>query len=234
MPHRLYLWIAVLGAALIVLPTWARADQPKGDKTKAEALLHEAAALYRSGDRVAAVDKFEQAYAAYPSPKILYNLGKAYRGIHQPQKAYDTLSRFLREAEHVSPARRREVQGLLDELKETLAARHAGEKPTPPEPASHPPETEPASVTPKVPSPAEVAEQQPKSVPQEVVIVGDRTREDHATPIYKKWWLWAGVGAVVAGTVAVIALSGGETIHDPVMGSLGNCPFGMIDMCQRL
>jgi Tetratricopeptide repeat len=42
-----------------------------------------------------------------------------------------------------------------------------------------------------------------------------------ATPIYRKWWFWAGAGALVVGlgVVAVAALSGG--VHPPASG-LGN------------
>ena len=50
-----------------------------------------------------------------------------------------------------------------------------------------------------------------------------RASEDHAsTPIYRTWWFWTGIGAVVvAGTVTAIALSssgGGTTIPNTTLG----------------
>ena len=36
-----------------------------------------------------------------------------------------------------------------------------------------------------------------------------------AAPIYARWWFWGAIGAVAAGTVAIIALSGGGGTPDP-------------------
>jgi len=40
-------------------------------------------------------------------------------------------------------------------------------------------------------------------------------------PLYKRWWLWAAVGAVAAGAVAAVALSAGGRSGDP------GCPGGV-------
>lgn len=51
---------------------------------------------------------------------------------------------------------------------------------------------------------AEGSEAEPLAIPVESPTAG-------AAPVYKKWWFWTGIGAaVVAGTVGVLALTGGD------------------------
>jgi hypothetical protein len=41
-----------------------------------------------------------------------------------------------------------------------------------------------------------------RSRPEEVVPTPPRTG-DEPTPLYRRWWLWAGAAAVVAGAIAI-------------------------------
>ena len=85
------------------------------DKRQAEALLRAGAALYQSGDRVGAVAKFEAAYKLYKAPVILYNLGKAYRGVGRNAIAHRTLSKALADPQ-LRPGLRTEVSTMLTGL----------------------------------------------------------------------------------------------------------------------
>ena len=58
--------------------------------------------------------------------------------------------------------------------------------------------------SPSPPRPAD-AGQENDTVPAPAVDSGGSSKK----PIYKKWWFWAGVGAVAVGTVAIIAVSSG-------------------------
>ncbi|MCC6995134.1 MAG: tetratricopeptide repeat protein [Deltaproteobacteria bacterium] len=62
----------------------------------------------------------------------------------------------------------------------------------------------------KVPDPVDTAAasdagQESGTVPAPMVDSGGAGKK----PIYKKWWFWAGIGAVAVGTVAIIAVSSG-------------------------
>ena len=51
---------------------------------------------------------------------------------------------------------------------------------------------------------------------------GTATQPTEATPLYKRWWLWTGVGAVVAGAVVtsiLVTTQGGSDTVSPGSGS---------------
>ena len=54
------------------------ATDPQG-KARAQVLLKEGSALYKQADFAAALRKFEEAYALYPSPKLQFNIAQADR-----------------------------------------------------------------------------------------------------------------------------------------------------------
>jgi len=66
-------------------------------KAKAQRLLSEGATLYAQGEMAPALEKFEQAYAEYPSPKLLFNIGQASRDLGRLAEAMDAFERFLAE-----------------------------------------------------------------------------------------------------------------------------------------
>jgi len=49
-------------------------DDPQA-KAQAQALLSEGTRLYGEGDVAGALEKFQAAYAAFPSPKLMFNIG---------------------------------------------------------------------------------------------------------------------------------------------------------------
>ena len=52
-----------------------------------ERLFAEGAALYRGGKYRAAVEKFEEAYALFPEPNLLYNMARAYEALGEVDQA---------------------------------------------------------------------------------------------------------------------------------------------------
>jgi tetratricopeptide (TPR) repeat protein len=83
---------------LILLGQTAAPMASSEDKVKAQSLLKEGATLYEQGNLVDALDKFDQAYAAYPSPKLLFNIGQSARGLGRLTRALEAFQRFLTEA----------------------------------------------------------------------------------------------------------------------------------------
>lgn len=109
--------LAIAGVVAIAAPI---AHAQKSAKERATELLVEGVELYQNGDRVGAVKKFEDAYEVFPSPKILYNLGRAYRDVGRNAEAHRSLSRFLRETQNVGQDRRVEVEEWLADLEKLV------------------------------------------------------------------------------------------------------------------
>jgi hypothetical protein len=64
-------------------------------KAKAQVLLNEGAQHYEQAEFAAALAKFEQAYALFPSPRLLFNIGQASRELGRPVEAIHAFEGFL-------------------------------------------------------------------------------------------------------------------------------------------
>jgi hypothetical protein len=95
-------------------------DNPEA-KAQAQALLKEGANHYDQGDLATAIEKFEQAYAAYPSPKLLFNIGQAARGLGRLDDAMDAFSRFLQDDGEAAADMRAEALTQVAQLQSKLA-----------------------------------------------------------------------------------------------------------------
>jgi hypothetical protein len=110
-------------AAILVLATLAQASTVgtnAQDRARAQTLLGEGATLYERGDYLGSLDKFNAAYAAYPSSKILFNIGQAYRLIGRALEARESYQRFLDEATNASREDRTDAQSWMDRLQRGL------------------------------------------------------------------------------------------------------------------
>ena len=83
--------LALVGARVQAEP--APADPP--EKAKARALLKEGVRLLDAGQLIPALRRFEDAYAAFPSAKILVNIGTAQSGLGRSSDAANTYQRYL-------------------------------------------------------------------------------------------------------------------------------------------
>jgi tetratricopeptide repeat protein len=104
----------ILGAVLLLTVSGSARADPRSD---ARDRLEEGSALYRKGDYQGALDKFEEARALAPSPKIYFNLGQALNRLGRTAAAIDAFERFLAEAPDAAAERRRDAEGLLEELR---------------------------------------------------------------------------------------------------------------------
>src|SRR5947208_15700174 len=104
-----------MGPALIVfLALAAEAATPgatAADKQKATGLLREGNALYKKGDYTGALEKFQDAYSAVPSPKLLFNIGQAERDLGRTVDAIQAFEKFLADAPDASPKTIAEARG---------------------------------------------------------------------------------------------------------------------------
>lgn len=92
---------AIIVAALSVwtLCSWTgRAFAQEEDRAKAAQLLDEGNQLFEQKQYSKALEKYEAAYAAFSSPKILFNIGEVKREIGQTVEAANAYAAFINEA----------------------------------------------------------------------------------------------------------------------------------------
>jgi tetratricopeptide (TPR) repeat protein len=110
--------LAVLAVGLQLDPAPALADDDDG-KQRAQALLIEGNKLLEEDAFAKALDRFERAYAAYPSPALLLNIGTSLKALGRNAKAANTYVRWLHAS--VNPERRPEVLEVLGKLDHLVA-----------------------------------------------------------------------------------------------------------------
>ena len=109
--------------ALVLLSLLAQLSPPSaGPQAKAQAqrLLTEGSALYEKGDYAGALEKFNAAYAAYPSPKLMFNIGQADRDLSRPVEALEAFEKFLAGDADASPETTADARKSVAELREKL------------------------------------------------------------------------------------------------------------------
>jgi len=84
--------------SLVLLTILAQALPSTGDpqaKAEAQALMSQGTKLYEQGDVAGALEKFQAAYAAFPSPKLMFNIAQANRALSRPVEAMEAFEKFL-------------------------------------------------------------------------------------------------------------------------------------------
>lgn len=71
--------------------------EDKSARERARALVIQGVRQLQRGDYLSALKRFQQAYATYASPKILFNLAQTYRELGRKVAALDAYERFLRD-----------------------------------------------------------------------------------------------------------------------------------------
>jgi hypothetical protein len=105
--------------ALVLFSLLAQAGPPEASpdaRSQAQALLKEGAQYYKHSEFADALKKFEQAYAAFPSPKLFLNIGQANRALGRPVDAIEAFEKFLAQAKDIAPELTAEAKRSVDEL----------------------------------------------------------------------------------------------------------------------
>jgi hypothetical protein len=105
---------------LVLAGAPARA-QSESAKKKASALQAEGLKLMQKGDNWGALDKFNEAFRLVPSPKILFNRGKAHHALGEEVEALSDFERFLDEAPYAPKESRDEASRTVETLRPKLA-----------------------------------------------------------------------------------------------------------------
>lgn len=95
--------------------------QAPSDRDQAKALQVDGFKLLDQGDAAQALEKFTAAYALVPSPRVLFNMGRAHFELGHAAEAYDCFDRFLAEAEDVPPESRADAELFRSQLRTSVA-----------------------------------------------------------------------------------------------------------------
>jgi hypothetical protein len=106
--------VTALGALLWLAAGVAAGDEP-ADRLAAQELLSRGYQLSVNGDYLAALDAFRAAYARYPSPKLLLNIGTTLRHLGRNVEAAETYEAYLRDP-GAEPARKVDLAKILGEI----------------------------------------------------------------------------------------------------------------------
>ncbi len=187
---------AILVSLALASNAWA------GDVEEAKAAFERAERAYRLRDFERALEGYRAAYAAYPKPELLFNIGQAQRGLHRWRAAIFSFELYLRDAPDAPD--RAEVEALIARLEREASRADAARVAAKPKVAPPPPPPPPSAPPPP--------------------IVADAPREDEDAPIFEKWWFWTAAGAVVlAGAVTGVVLAADGEGGPP--GTLGRFDY---------
>jgi tetratricopeptide (TPR) repeat protein len=162
----------------------------------------EAREAYVTGRYERALELFAKLYAETLHPTYLRNIGRCYQNLHDPERAISTFRDYLRKAPALSAKERAEIDGYIAEM-EVLKRKQAEEARPAPAPA---------------PEPAHLAVR-PEPTPPPIVTTPAPVPE----PKPSRWWLWTGLGVVVAAGVVTAIL----------VTRKSDAPCTMVSMCYR-
>ena len=176
----------------------------------ARAHYEQAVAHYNLDEFAPALAEFREAYRLKPDPSFLFNIAQCHRKLGEIDAALDFYRKYLRNLPNAP--NRADIERMIAELR----ARQASA------PAATPPPAPEAPVTPAPPPAAPAAVVDTTPAPRADVLVATPAPEapEAPAPIYRRWWFWTTVGAVVVGAVvAGVALS--RPAPQPYQGNLG-------------
>lgn len=165
-----------------------------GARAQARAAFGRAMADYQRGSFREALEGFQRGYVLHPDPAFLFNIGQCHRRLDERSEAVRYYLLFL-DAKPDAP-NREEVRRYVEKLEAEMAA---------------------------VPAPPPVVVSPPPVAPVVVVVTPPPAPPPRA-PIYRRWWLWTAVAAVVvaAGVGVALGLSLGEnTSFQPTLPPFG-------------
>jgi hypothetical protein len=107
---------SLLAALACARPVFADDVAPPGDaKAQASQLLTQGNQLSGEGSYPEALEKYQAAYAIYPSPKLLLNIGTTQRNLGRNAEAAETYEAYLRAPDR-EPGRVAEVERVIKEI----------------------------------------------------------------------------------------------------------------------
>lgn len=181
-PERAW-WGVGLALALAVAPVPARAaaaEAPVRAETQARGKFAEGNTAYEAGDFQKALDAYSEAYRLMPLPGFLFNMAQCQRQLSHPDRAAFYYRRYLALSKQ-EPANAALVRDLIAEMDAAASVQAA--KSTP--------------LRAQTQATAERRVKQDAERKRAVETPGAPVAEVGGESLARKWWVWAGAGAVV-------------------------------------
>jgi tetratricopeptide (TPR) repeat protein len=215
------LLLGLLSMTPVIAPRVQAADGASESDSAARELFRKAEISFNLGKFPEALRDYQAAYEAKPLPGFLFNIAQCYRHMGNYERARFFYRRYL--ALDPKTPNRRLVTDLITEVTQkmdsppTPGAAAAASEATTPAPAVPTTAAEPAALalTPTAAGSA-MATATPPSLMADPNMV-TTTPGPTSRPVYKRWWFWTGIAAVVAGGVVATVLL---TRSDPAHGTL--------------
>jgi hypothetical protein len=113
--------LALAGCLLATSGAAAQTSSSEGPKARATALTRDGARAYQAGNYAAALTRFQEAYAVFPSPRLLFNLGQCYGRVDRYVEATESYERFLASAGNAPASARTEAERSLEQMRDKVA-----------------------------------------------------------------------------------------------------------------
>jgi tetratricopeptide (TPR) repeat protein len=198
--------VSLLG--VVSSPALAQSD----DVGKAKKLFFSGTKHFDLGEYDQALADFKEAYRLKDDPVLLYNIAQAHRMLKHYEEALRAYKTYL--ARSTDQSHRADVNQKIAALEEAIEKQNkasnlppTGVITTHPDATEQSPPPSPTATT-TTPPPATTTTQ------PEVV-----ARPPERKPLYKKWWLWTAVGAVVVVAVGVGVGVGVAESNKPLPGT---------------
>jgi tetratricopeptide (TPR) repeat protein len=225
---------AIVGAAIVAcLCATARAE----DRAKARTAYDAAKQHYKLGEYREAQEGFKEAYRNYENPIFIFDLAQCQRQLGEREEAIHSYRMFL--VEKPDAPNRRKVEDMIATLEKQRAspptpASAPGSQeeppikqsapPTPSAPKLNPLLVAPPTETPSVksrPTDAPVTTP-PRETPAPALATVESAPPPFRKPVYKRWWLWTAVGAVVVVGVVGISVAATTANNAPIPANAGS------------
>jgi outer membrane protein assembly factor BamD (BamD/ComL family) len=198
----------VISALLVVAsffagagPAWGQVTNSPEGKAKAREIFRTATQHYDLGEFEEALRDFKEAYRHYEEPIFLFNVGQCHRQLGQKSEAVRFFKTYL--AKSPNAPNKNEVMAMINKLEDALEQEHALQSGRPTGTLA-PPESRLESKPPSTSQPESKPEpQQPTPAQTSTATQTQVVEKKPETPVYKKWWLWTAVGAVVVVGVGI-------------------------------
>ena len=201
---RIITWLAIvlmLGPAQLAAaaPKRAQSRPEKSDAGEKQARSHfkKAERAFNLGKFAEALISYQAAFEAKPLPAFVFNIAQCHRNLDDPERALFFYRRYL--ARDPEGPHRRLVEGLIEEQQAKLAEKaEAEESARNAERAAS--GLEPGAAAGEVGASGDRLDLNRAGRPgaDDPVAAGLTRAAGPPVPLYKRWWVWAAGGAVVA------------------------------------